>query len=308
MGTLLGHIVPGTFFTIFAIWWGFSIAIKYYYLYYRKNNTQKSNIYYSTTTFPCLCLFSFQKNPIESYIKICCVIIGMTGEFLTGFTHLYNEKLQRKTWLFSENNMQHITMFFGFSLGSIFEILIHYKYALPDGIEFLANILAFCIEGFLFHFHLHERNEIDIHVHLLLLYAIIFCIIAAIWEYNRPNQILATYARIAGTLLQGFWFYAIGFILYFPSNDPYWIWLPSHEHILLITVIFVWIALMTCIVLFLQSILVWYILKRRYSHYDNEEMIPNSIIHISDNEDSDDNNSQIQFSQRNEQYYNETYA
>jgi hypothetical protein len=201
MGTLLGHVVPGTFFIVFSVWWGFYIAIKHY----RIKKSRKLNIYYSTTTFPCLCFISSEKIPIESYLKIICAIIGMLGEFLTGFTHLYNETLKRKTWSFGENNAQHITMFFGFALASLFEVLVHFKYSLPDGIEFLANILAYAVEGFLFHFHLHGRNEIDVHVHRLLVYAIIFCIIATIWEYNRPNQILATYARTAGTLLQGVW-------------------------------------------------------------------------------------------------------
>ncbi len=201
MGTLLGHLVPGTFFTIFAIWWSFCIAINHY----RIRKSRKLYVYHSTTTFPCFCCSLSRKFPMESYLKLFCVIVGMLGEFLTGFTHLYDERLKRKTWNFGENNAQHITMFFAFGLASLFEVLGHFKYSLPDGIEFLANILAFIVEGFLFHFHLHGRSQIDVHVHTLLVYAIIFCIIAAIWEFNQPNQILATYARIAGTFLQGIW-------------------------------------------------------------------------------------------------------
>jgi len=286
MGTLLGHLLPGTFFIIFAIWWGFYIAIKRYQI----RRSRKLSVYYSTTTFPCLCCSSSNKIPIESYLKLLCSIVGMLGEFFTGFTHLNNETLKRQTWGFGENNAQHITMFLGFGLASLFEILVHYKYSLPAGIEFLANILAFAIEGFLFHFHLHGRNEIDIHCHTLLVYAIIFCIVATIWEFNKPNQILATYARIAGTFLQGVWFYAIGFILYCPSNDPYWIWSPTHGHMLLITVVFIWCGLSICIFLFIQSILVWYILKRRYSN--NEQIISNAFIQI-----NDDNDSQNEFAQ-----------
>jgi len=142
---------------------------------------------------------------MESYLKLFCTIVGMLGEFITGFTHLYDETLKRKVWSFGENNAQHITMFLGFGVASLFEILVHFKYSLPSGIEYLANILAYGIQAFLFHFHLHGRNEIDIHVHTLLVYAIVFCMIGTIWEYNRPNEILATYARIAGTFLQGLW-------------------------------------------------------------------------------------------------------
>ena len=129
----------------------------------------------------------------------------MLGELVTGFSHAYDEKSRRQAWTLSENNAQHVTMFFAFGLASLVEVLVARQYQLPDGIEFLANILAFGVEAFLFHFHLHGRDPIDIHVHTLLVYAIAFCMLAAIWEYNRPEQILATYARIAATLLQGVW-------------------------------------------------------------------------------------------------------
>lgn len=92
-----------------------------------------------------------------------------------------------------------------------------------------------------------------------------------------------------------FRFYAIGFILYFPSNDPYWIWSSSHEHMLLITVIFLWCTLSICIFLFVQSILIWHILKRNSSDNNNaisnEQFIPYTSVRISDNEDDDDNNN-----------------
>ncbi len=205
MGTLIGHIVPGTFFILFPIWWGLCIAIKNFHIHNRTKNSRKSPIYHSTTTFPCLCCSSSGNIPIESYLKMICTTVGMAGEILTGFTHLYDETLKRKTWGFGENNAQHITMFLAFWLAALFEVGVHFKCPLPVGIEFIANILAYGVQAFLFHFHLHGRNEIDIHCHTLLVYAIVFCMLASIWEYNRPNQILATYARIAATFLQGAW-------------------------------------------------------------------------------------------------------
>ncbi len=115
-----------------------------------------------------------------------------------------------------------------------------------------------------------------------------------------------------------FWrFYAAGFILYFPSDDPYWRWTPNHGSILLLTVLFIWLGLFACIFLFIQSALIWSILKRRYgdlNHYsvlrnddkdedDNEtnnhqlkSLITNNgntIVHL----DDDENDSQIEFEQ-----------
>ena len=129
----------------------------------------------------------------------------MLGEFLTAFSSSYDEVTKRTVWNFSENNAQHMTMFFAFGLAAFVELLVHYDVRLPAGVDFLANMFAYAVEAFLFHFHLHGRNSVDIHVHTLLLDAILFCLFAAIWEFNRPEEILATYARIAGTLLQGVW-------------------------------------------------------------------------------------------------------
>lgn len=88
-----------------------------------------------------------------------------------------------------------------------------------------------------------------------------------------------------------FRFYAVGFILYFPSNNPYWIWLPSHGNLLLLTTLFVWIVLITFIILFLQSTFVWSILKRKHPQNYNgeldEQMIEYSSICISDNENDE---------------------
>lgn len=207
MGTLMGHILPGTFFAVFAIWWGFCIAIKHFHSRHSNKKSRKPIPYQASTTFSCLCCPSpsLRHIPLESYLKIICVSIGILGEAVTGLKHNYNDQLKRKTWTFIEVNAQHITMFFSFGLASLIEILVHAKYTLPKGAEFFANVIAFGVEAFLFHFHLHGRDDIDIHVHTLLVYNIGFCIIAALWEFNRPNQILASYCRIAATFLQGVW-------------------------------------------------------------------------------------------------------
>ncbi|CAF1138165.1 unnamed protein product [Adineta ricciae] len=333
MGILVGHIVPGTFFAIFAIWWGFCVAARHFHSRYSSKKNRKPTPYRSTINYPCVCCSSsLRQIPLESYLKLICASIGILGETVTGLKHPYDGTLRRKTWKFSEVNAQHVTMFFSFGFASLIEVLVHAKYDLPKGIDFIANIFAFAIEGVLFHFHLHGRDEINIHTHTLLVYNIAFCVLAGIWEFNRPNQILATYCRIAATLLQGAWLYATGFILYFPSDDPYWKWTASHGHILIITVIFIWLGLLSCIFLFLQSAFVWAVLRRkrhefnRYSvlneeNDDNDEddvlsedgdvvvksnnhkLKPlkgrngNSIIDLNDHENTD-SDSQIEFEQR----------
>lgn len=206
MGTLMGHILPGTFFAMFAVWWGFCVAVKHFYSYHSKHKSRKPIPYRATTTFSCLCCPpSLRQVALESYLKIICVTIGILGEAVTGVGRHYDDTLKRNVWTFVEVNAQHIAMFFSFGFASFIEILANAKYNIPKGSEFIANVFAFGVEGFLFHFHLHGRDEIDIHVHTLLVYNIGFCMLAGIWEFTRPNQIIATYCRVAATLLQGIW-------------------------------------------------------------------------------------------------------
>lgn len=206
MGTLMGHILPGTFFAIFAIWWGFCLAVKHFHSRHSRNKSRKPIPFQSATTFSCLCLpASLRRIPLESYIKLICISIGILGEVVTGLRNPYDETLKRKSLIIISVNSQHIAMFFAFGLAAFIEILVHAKYNLPKGIEYIFNIGAFAVEGFLFHFHLHGRNEVDIHIHTLLVYDVGFCVIAGIWEFNRPNQIIAAYCRTLATLLQGIW-------------------------------------------------------------------------------------------------------
>lgn len=203
----MGHVLPGTFFAIFAIWWGFCLGVRYFHSRHSANKNRKAKVYKTATTFPCSCCPSLilRTIPLESYIKLICIGIGILGEVVTGFRHSYDETTKRNRYSIIDVNTQHITMFGSFGLAAFIEILVHGKYSLPVGIEYIANIIAFGVEGFLFHFHLHGRSDIDIHVHTLLVYNVAFCVLLGIWEYNRPNQIMASYLRTAATLLQGAW-------------------------------------------------------------------------------------------------------
>jgi hypothetical protein len=206
--TPVGHSLPGSFFTIFAIWWGFCTAIKHFHSCHSTKKSRKPVPHRATTTFSCFCCpsRSLRQIPLESYIKLICVSIGMIGEGLTGLQHNYDDTLKRKVWTFRAIDAQHVTLYSAFAVASLIEIFVHAKYNLPKGIEFLGNIFAFGVEAFLFHFHVHGQDDINIHVHTLLVYSISFCILTLVWEFNCPNQILASYCGSAATLFQGFWY------------------------------------------------------------------------------------------------------
>ena len=149
MGTLAGHLLPGSFFIIFGVWWSFVTSMRYVLL--NKKSPYKKNEkigYKSTVTMPCVCCptSGLRRAPIESWIKLLFSFVGIMGEFITGFeydtisSHNHEDMMKGnteshelmhmhhhrrdiemaatvETWHFAKNNVQHITMYSAFFLG-----------------------------------------------------------------------------------------------------------------------------------------------------------------------------------------------
>ena len=278
MGTLAGHLLPGTFFILFGTWWGFITSIRY--IQSRKNSTRKY-LYKSSVAMPCICL-PCGRTPLESYFKVILAFIAILAEAYTGYKVRYkpsseiemaNSKNQSvhvhhhhkrandlvKITSFELGNAQHITMYSAFVLGAIIEIMVHYGVQLPKRIEYAMGIMAFSVEAFLFAFHLHGKQPLDVHVHMFLVYAIVGCIIFVCLEAYNPNQVLFTYGRILFIILQGTWFYQVGFMLYPPFDDPVWEWdLKSHRNTMIVTACYCWHLMIIIVGLLIQ---LWFVKK-----------------------------------------------
>ncbi|RWS24978.1 transmembrane protein 45B-like protein [Leptotrombidium deliense] len=227
MGSFLGHIVPGTFFIIFGLRWLY-LTIDRYFKLISKHHYSKAVTYRCTATFPFSCC---PNKPGEGYLKIISCAIGMTAEIVTAFD---NGKFT------SMGNTQHSTMYFFFGLNGVVDVLLFYGMPVPQGSDYLTMALACFIEGLLFYFHLHGRTMLDILVHQLLLVAIIASFFACLIEWKYRNNVLSILFRSSAALLQGTWFYQVGFILYNPIPGAEK-WEPeNHSQIMLVTAIFCW--------------------------------------------------------------------
>ena len=305
MGTLGGHLLPGTFFILFALWWSFITAIRYVQMKMKSPFKKNGLVGYKTTvTMPCICLpcGRLKRAPVESYVKLFFAAVGLAGELITGFrnedvqvqnwpydgpttvpttVHVHNHAmhdmhnmsrrsvvdappgyhLERRWWII-ESNTQHSTMYSAFIFGAIIEIMVYHKVDLPKFIDYVYGILGYSVECFLFAFHLHGRDILDVHVHTLLVIAILGCIIFAILETIYADQILLTYGRIAFTLLQGTWFWQVGFVLYPPTENPAYHWdLNDHNNVMTITMIYCWHLMLIMLGLIIEL----FIIKRMYS-------------------------------------------
>lgn len=99
MGSLGGHLLPGSFFLIFSIFWSYVTCIRYVLSKQRspllgQSKHAKANNklvgYYTTVTMPCICLPGkmLRRAPLESYFKAIFGTIGLLGELITGFQYL----------------------------------------------------------------------------------------------------------------------------------------------------------------------------------------------------------------------------
>ncbi|XP_047496166.1 transmembrane protein 45B-like [Penaeus chinensis] len=237
MGSFMGHILPGSLFFAFGMWWAYNIFFRYFLCLRGGGSGGGSGGggknwrrgYRSTPTFSSRCC---SKIPMEAFFKIAATSIGIVGEFVTAFkngkfTHL--------------NNAQHMTMYFFFGLSGVMDLAIHYRLPVPPDVDYVSAVLAFMAEGVLFYYHLHGRSHMDIQIHMFLFYLILSSAVSTIAEMCRKSSVLPALCRAFFTLYQGTWFIQVAFLLYPPPGMAKWDE-EDHGQMMIVTLIFCWHA------------------------------------------------------------------
>ncbi|KAM9832092.1 transmembrane protein 45A [Neosynchiropus ocellatus] len=228
MGSFKGHALPGVFFQIFGLWW----TAKFSLLSASRRNRGIGSTRLSGRDF------QRRLEVIESSVVLFFTFVGIIAEQFADSGprfHLYNSA--EKHWIYLMN-WQHSTMYLVFALAATVTLVIHTTEAAPLALDRLMLALAFFNEGFLFMYHLHGRSMLDVHVHQLLLYAVFGTALVSFLEVFHRGNILLELLRCALTLLQGSWFWQIGFILYPPSGSQ---WdLDDHTNMMFVTMCYTW--------------------------------------------------------------------
>ncbi|CAG2169199.1 unnamed protein product [Oppiella nova] len=228
MGSLEGHLLPGTFFIVFGFWWTYALFDRYFKVLVDSTLTKIPKDFECTASY----------SRIEGFVKIISSIIGIVCEYWTALDKNYE--------FVNIGNSQHMTMYI------FFLINVYNGYPLPNGSDYMSLFIATAVETLLFCFHLHGRTSLDIHVHTLLIISIIASMVSVVIEWKYRNHMLSAFSRALCALMQGFWFYTVGFILYPPfSSGPIE---ESHRKQMLITALFCWqiaviIALMKFVII-----------------------------------------------------------
>ncbi|CAF1123361.1 unnamed protein product [Adineta steineri] len=282
MGSLGGHLVPGSIFIIIGLWWMYSTWLRYYLC------RQRRRPFYITTSFPLHCCGPrVAKLPMEAFFVLFGTTLGILIELIAGFNRVVDTETGRVSYFEGANNLQHFGMYFMFFLVGVIELLIHYKFPLPKNFDIAAGGLAFSSEALLFYFHGHARDPVEVQIHVFLVLAISATVVCGVFELSQQEKkVYATLMRGYFTVLQGSWFYTAGFILYSPfhehydqSKDP-----DAHRTTMLIAYYFVLHIAITLFILLLFSVPAYLVSKRQYHTIDFAEY---GELSVENNEDEE---------------------
>ncbi|XP_036397172.1 transmembrane protein 45A-like [Megalops cyprinoides] len=240
MGNFKGHALPGTLFLIVGLWWAGKFS-----LWYATRRNKGAGRLTSRAA-------QRRLEVIEGSVILSFSMIGMLAEqFAVGGPrlHLYDYASQHWDQLM---NWQHATMYLFFGLAGAVSLTVHATEAAPLALDRMMLGIAFFTEGFLFLYHLHGRTMLDVHVHQLLLYAIFGGALTAFLEVFHRGNVLLELLRATLCLLQGSWFWQIGFVLYPPSGPAEWDQ-KDHNNMMFITMCYCWhfaFALLTVTVVY----------------------------------------------------------
>ncbi|XP_049909929.1 transmembrane protein 45A [Epinephelus moara] len=228
MGSFKGHALPGSFFLVAGIWW--TVKHSLWHASRRNKNIGSTRLASRAS--------QRRLEIIESSVILFFSFVGMLAEqFAAGGPKLQLYDSAEKHWE-QLMNWQHATMYLFFGLAATVSLILHTTEAAPLALDRLMLAIAFFNEGFLFLYHLHGRSMLDVHVHQLLLYAVFGQALVAFLEVFHRGNIILELLRCSLTLLQGSWFWEIGFVLY-PPHGPDWD-LKDHNNMMFITMCYSW--------------------------------------------------------------------
>ncbi|XP_034370617.1 transmembrane protein 45A isoform X2 [Arvicanthis niloticus] len=208
MGSFRGHALPGSFFIFMGFWWSTKSILKSVY------KKQTRTCYLNSKTL-------LRRTEIwEGVIVLLMAFTGVAGEQFT--TEGPSLILQKDGQWNQILEWHHTTMYFFFGLQGVTQIICFTTNALPLSLSKLMLSNAIFVEAFVFYNHTHGREMIDIFVHQLLVFTTVLAGVVAFMEFLTKNNILLELLRSSLIILQGTWFWQIGFVLYPPNGSATW--------------------------------------------------------------------------------------
>uniref|UniRef100_A0A672V856 Transmembrane protein 45B n=1 Tax=Strigops habroptila TaxID=2489341 RepID=A0A672V856_STRHB len=208
MADFLGSALRGTFFVLFGLWW----SVRYPLRYLRRKGNAESQPSYGAQ----------RVEAFEGAVKAFFALAGILVEqFVPAGPHLQLYSPEAHGWT-DLTRWHYTTIYLFFLLSGIVDVVSHSPLKLPLGLDRLTLSVALLIEGLLFCFCDYSDAALDHHLHSLLAMAIFAGALCALLEVFLRDHIILEIFRTSSFLLQGSWFWQIGFVLSPPWGGPGW--------------------------------------------------------------------------------------
>eukprot|EP00850_Spirogloea_muscicola_P020344 SM000213S06809 [mRNA] locus=s213:59774:62720:- [translate_table: standard] len=211
MGTFVGHIFPGAFFTAIGLW----------------------RLYSSLRLY---CGPSFTSRPWYparlpgglKYLELW-IILGASALHISAELFIFpraHQPLELSDWSIPAvhlNNFEHASMSLAFLVYAAVALLAEATHALPlpPGVLNFFAAAAFSQELLLFHFHSSDHVGVESRYHELLQLPIAVCISCSLLEAVVPRAFAIDFALCWALIFQGLWFIQMGFVLWVPTFMAY---------------------------------------------------------------------------------------
>ena len=291
MGSLAGHVIPGSFFTLYGVFWVIisitthlrhkpisdsqsklsrslkrDAAVSSYSEFKHSHNLSRK----SWLPFSCCC----GKFPLEPVLKIILSLMGIVVETFfdvvsnaEGHSHIAIKMYHiydAEGNFMDLSKLHHITMYFAFMLSGIVDVLILFL-RFPWFISPLFFSIAFWTEGTLFYFHAEGRDGFNVHIHFILTNVIFFCAVMSFLRLFYSTVLLINLGVGCGMVMQGLWFIQAGFLL-FPPGTKVMHASDDHASTMLAVAYFTWHVVGVCVAVLVVWVVLSLVLKRSSKH------------------------------------------
>ncbi|XP_026228003.1 transmembrane protein 45B [Anabas testudineus] len=248
MANFGGHAIPGSFFLLFGFWLTLKCTLQHVWRTSQPKGRHNLPPFFKKMEY------------VEGGLQIFASFVGiMVEQFVVDGPHARLYDKENNSWV-KLMNWQHGTMYLFFGISGIARIASAAFKVLPAGVDRLTISVALFVEGFLFYYHVHGRAPLDAHIHSLLLVAVFGGSASSMLEVFIRDNIILELLTACFFILQGSWFYQIGFVLY-PLSGPKWD-LNQHDNMMFVTMCFCWHIAVAMLLVTCTVSVVWFTVKR----------------------------------------------
>nr|XP_043621184.1 transmembrane protein 45A [Erigeron canadensis] len=204
MGTLAGHLVPGSALALLGLWHIIN-TIRAYHL---KGPTQFKSSFWHPLVSP-VSKLAYMELMLIIFFSIFSIVMQVLDYPLFSFA-------------FKLNNYEHATMFLHLAIYAGFTLYSELKQK-SDILFEVSGILAASVFGqelFLLYYHSADHVGIEGHYHWLMQLIVIVSFLTALSVTMMPSSFPSSLVLSISVAFQGFWFINMGFMLWVPEFVP----------------------------------------------------------------------------------------